>query len=160
MDRETTGLPTPLLRVKAWIWVHSAIGAALVIAFFAAASKDLAWSVPIVGCGIGWFLALRPIEKRASALTAANRAPATGLPGWLLALFAVGQILGLVVRAPHPGWLVIGHLFIGGTLLCRGFLSVCMDVPIHGRTWNACMLLLGVGLVRQFWIMFWDLMGV
>jgi hypothetical protein len=139
-----------LARVKALIWVHSVIGAGLVIAFFFMVCKDLAWSVPIVGCGIAWFLVLGWIERRAAELGPSDRIPARGLPGWALALFAVGQIGGLVVRGiPHPEWLVIGHLFVGGTILCRGGMSVLLDVPIHGRTWNTCMLLLGLGLVRH-----------
>ena len=141
---------SPLLRIKALIWVHSLIGAGLVIAFFAVISRDLPGSVPIVGCGIAWWLALGPIEKRASALKPADRIPATGLPGGVLALFAVAQIGGLAApRIAHPEWQVVGHLLVGGTLLCRGFLSAVMDVPMHRRTWTTCMLLLGLGLVRH-----------
>jgi len=142
--------PSPLLRLKALIWVQSMIGAGLVIAFFFVISRDLPGSVPIVGCGVAWFLAWGPIDKRASALTPADRVPSTGLPGGLLALFAVAQVGSLAVRGiPHPEWLVVGHLFVGGTLLCRGLFSIFMDVPLHRRTWTICMLLLGLGLVRH-----------
>jgi hypothetical protein len=149
-------MDTPLQRVKALIWVHSVIGAGLVIAFFAVISRDLSGSLPIVGCGIVWWVALWPIEQRASVLSLADRIPGTGLPGWVRALFAVAQIGSLAVRVPHPEWLLIGHLFVGGTLLCRGVLSVCMDVPVHGRTWTTCMLLIGFGFVRHLGRVFVD----
>jgi len=147
-------------KVKALIWVHSAIGAVLVIAFFAVMSRDLHASYPILACGVGWFLGMIAIERRAAALTPADRVPATGLPGWLLALFAVGQVGSLAVPAiPHLKLMIVAYFFAIGTLLCRGFLSVTMNIPIHGRTWTACMLLLTVGLFRHLGAALADAMG-
>jgi hypothetical protein len=148
------GLSAPLPRLKALIWVHSLIGAGLVIAFFAVISRDLPGSVPIVGCGIAWVVALGPIEKRASALKQADRIAATGLPGAVRALLAVAQLGSLAApRSAHPEWMVVGHLLVGGTLLFRGFLSTFMEVPMHRRTWATCLLLLGVGLVRHLGVL-------
>jgi len=139
-----------LTHVKALIWIHSVIGAGLVIAFFAVLYRDLWGSTLVVACGIPWYLALGPIEKRASALRPADRTPATGLPGWVLIACSIGQVSALMVgEYPHLEWLIVGHLLVGGTLLFRGLLSVFYEVPLNRRTWGVCMILLGVGLVRH-----------
>ena len=80
----------------------------------------------------------------------ADRAPATGLPGWVLIACSIGQAGSLIVgEFPHLGWLIVGHLFVAGVLLFRGLLSVFYEVPMNRRTWGVCMILLGVGLVRH-----------
>jgi hypothetical protein len=144
-----------LHRVKAMIWVQSLIGAGLVLAFFATLEKQVEQSTFILGIGLVWCVALRPIARWAEDLTRDERARATGLPGWVLVLLAIGQLASLAAPSiPHLGWLIVGHLFVGGTLICRGFLSVALDVPIHGRTWAACMSLMAFGLVRHLAVAF------
>ena len=142
-------MDSPLLRVKALIWIQSLLGALLLIAFFATLENHVKLSYLVLGIGAGWCAVLWPIGRWASELTEAERVPPTGLPGWLLALLAIGQIGSLAVPDPPAlGWLIVGHFFVGAAMLFRGFLSAAMDVPIHGRTWTACMLLTGLGLVR------------
>jgi hypothetical protein len=149
-----------LTRMKALVWGHSLIGAFLVISFFTVVSQDLAWSVPLVGCGAVWFWTLDLLERRASALTPADRTPAKGLPGWLLALFALGQIGGLASGdVPRSRWILCGHLLVGGTLLCRGFLCLWMDLPFHVRTWWSCLLLVLFGLAVRGLLFFADIVA-
>jgi len=148
-------MDSPLHRVKAMIWVQSLIGAGLVIAFFATLGKHLEQAYFILGIGLVWGVALWPIGRCADELTQADRAPATGLPWWVLGLLAIGQLGSLAAPSiPVLGWLIVGHLFVGATLLCRGFLSVAMDVPIHRGTWSVCMSLIVFGLIRHLAVAF------
>jgi hypothetical protein len=143
-------MDSPLHQVKAMIWVQSLIGAGLVLAFFATLEKHVDLSYVVLGIGLVWCTALRPIARRVDELTRADRAPATGLPWQVLVLLAIGQLGSLAFPlSVHLGWLIVGHLFVGATLLCRGFLSLVMDVPIHGGTWSACMSLMAFGLIRH-----------
>jgi hypothetical protein len=140
-----------LIRVKALIWAQSLTGALLMAGYFAALANgpDTRVAGGIIACVLVWISALRPLGRQASRLQPEDLRPPTGLPGWLLALCAVVQVGGIALgRTEHDGLIASGYAVALMTLLARESISFAMEIPIHGRTWGICMLLVGFGLVR------------
>ena len=145
-------LPAPVLRIKTLIWVHSLIGAALKVGFFAvlASGMDPWLAAGIVACSLVWAAALLPLEKWASNIPPKDLVNPAGLPGRLLAVCAVVQLGGMAFgRTAYDGLLAIAYTVALVTLLARAIISPALGVPIHRKTWTTCMFLMGVGLGRH-----------
>ena len=146
-------LPSDLLLLQGWIWVHSLLWSALGLAFFWALflRQDLTLAVGILVCGLIWVAGFIPLMEKADNLRPDQRVAATGLPVWLLLLWGAAEILGWTpgARRDLAALLICAHLLFGGTILMRGFITVNLDVPMHRRTWGASLAILGVGCTGQ-----------
>ena len=151
MDRAT--IPATHLRLKGLIWLHSLLGTLFGMAFFwvVLTQQRAAVILPLAACLGPWIAGLGPIAKRASALASESWVPPRGLPGWVLVLWAVGEMFSLY-NWGFSDWLPLllwAHALLGGTIFLRGALSSAMGVPIHGRTWWASLSIVGLVLCCQ-----------
>jgi len=153
-------MDSSLIRLKAMIWGHSLLGASLLAAYVLVLEKDVRLLPCVLGCWLIWIVALRPLARQASRLTAAARAFAGGLPRWLLGACAVAQLAGLALGwGSHEGWLAVAYLLACITLIVRESISAAMDVPMHRKTWARCMLLAGFGLLHHLLGYFVQIVG-
>jgi len=146
MDR-----PEPLLRLKVLIWIHSVIGAALAMGFFAAVVTGRPDSIigGVVFSGILWCIGLAPLSKKAKALDLPDRKSSPGLPDEVLAVWFLAELLSLCLWwvRDEGAYLFLAHLFAGITVLLRGFISFAFDVPIGRRTWGVSLTILLIGAI-------------
>ena len=138
-----------LIRLKTLIWVHAFIGAAFVVAFFAFGLQTGSEAIigGILACGLLWLLALLPMRKMAERLGPVDRGTAKGLPTWVLAVWAVGEVTSLY-HWGYSDWtgVMFGvHVLAGITLFLRAFLHGAFGVPMNGLTWAASVANVGVG---------------
>jgi len=154
-------MDSPIGRLKALIWAHSLIGAALLVGFFAvlASDRDPLFAAAIVGCALVWIAALRSLGRQASNVSPKDRVASKGLPGRVLAACAGVQFVGMAVgRTAQDGLLAMAYTIVAVTLLVRNLLSSGLGVPFHRKTWTTCLFLVGVGLGRHLFA--WLLHGL
>jgi hypothetical protein len=147
-----TELPAPLLRLKVLIWIHAAIGAALLVGLPAVAlatdHKELAIGV-LPGLFI-WSFGFAPLRKKVDELAPEDRASPRGLPPWILCLLAMGGFLSpLWLAAPLGEWVGAAWLLLGVTVALRWMISRRLSIAVHRPTWG---LILGGLLGGMFFV--------
>lgn len=132
-----------LLRLKIHIWVHSAIGAALLVGLptlaFGADRPELSFGV-LPGLFI-WSFGFGPLRRKASALSPQDRIPARGLPAGITCLLALGAFMSPFGLAyPFGGWIVAAWLLLGATIVLRWLISRRLAISVHGATWGLILM--------------------
>ena len=138
---------TPLFRLKLLIWIHSAVGAALLVGLPAAAiateRKELA--IGVLPALVVWCFGYRPLRKKAAELGPEDRIPAKGLPAVMTLLLAMGALLSpFWLSPPWGGWVVGAWALFGVTIVLRWVISRRLAIPVDSNTWGAILLPLSV----------------
>jgi hypothetical protein len=151
-------MPAPLLRLKILIWVHSAIGAALGLAFLGTvlAGSQYEWlPIGILGCVVVWMLGFGPIRRKAAELSPMDRVPPKDLPSWIVPAMAVGAFLSPLSLAAGPagGLTFLASLLLLGTIVVRRVTCRSLDLQVHEKTWGGVVIVLVLGLLWNFGFM-------
>lgn len=146
MDRARE--PAEHLQLQTLLWFYSLLGSTLTLVFFWAsvAHRDLVLLAGVLGCAIGWLLAFAPISRSAEMLPPRHRPAARGVPLEILAVWAVAEVCSLALFEGR-GWILAGHLLVGGTILIRGLMAIAFEVPMHRRTWSMSLAILAAGTI-------------
>ena len=138
--------PAELLQVHTLLWLHAVTGTALTLVFFWAsvAHRDVVLLAGLLGCALGWMAAFAPVARSAELLAPRQGLPAKGLPLEILGIWAVAEICSFAIFEGR-GWILAGHLLVGGTILLRGLMAIAFEVPIHRRTWTVSLAILALG---------------
>lgn len=150
MDR-TDDLPEPLLRLKIHIWVHSAIGAALLVGLptVALVNDRQEFAIGVLPALFVWSFGYGPLRRKAVQLAPEDRIPAKGLPPWITSLLILGGFLSpFWLGHPLGAWVVAPWLLFGTTIALRWLISRKLAIPVHGETWYMILAPL------SFWALF------
>jgi hypothetical protein len=144
---------TPLFQLKLRIWIHSAIGAALLVGLPAVAlgTDHTQVAIGVLPGLLIWSFGYSPLRKKAQELTPEGRRDAQRLPPESPLLVCIGAFLSpLWLTWSHGGWIAAAWIFLAATIILRWLISHNLDIPVDRRSWG-CML---TALLTPFILLF------
>jgi len=140
-------LPAPLLRLKILIWVHSALGALLLLGLpvATALTGHGEFASAVLPCLAVWGLGYRSLQTKAAELAPEDRVPGPGLPSWVPVLVAGGAFLSpLWFASPFGPWVAVSWVLFGATIAIQWGISNKLGIPVHRRIWTGMLLSLSI----------------
>ena len=151
--------PAAILRVKILIWVHSSLGALLLLGIptvvLVTGNDDLLLGV--LPCLALWGGGYGSLRKKAAELAPEERVALNGLPLWVPPLVAVSSLLSPIwFSTPFGGWVVGAWLLLAATIAIQWGLSNSLGIPVHRKAWAGMLFALGLPFVLglMFFLMF------
>lgn len=135
-------IPAALLRLKTLIWVHSALGALLVLGLPIATvvTHHGEFASAVLPCLAVWGLGYRSLQTKASDLAPEERVPMNILPLWVPPLVAVGSFLcPLWFMTPFGAPVLGAWVLLAATIALQWGISTSLGVPVHRRAWSGML---------------------
>jgi len=140
-------IPAPLLRLKILIWVHSALGALLLLGLPAATflTQHVEFAGAVLPCLAGWTLGCRALRNKAAELAPEDLVPGPGLPLWVPLLVALGAFLSpLWFASPFGPWVAVSWVLLAATIAIQWGISHSLGIPVHRRVWAGMLVSLSI----------------
>jgi len=140
-------VPPALLRLKTLIWVHSALGALLLLGLPTATylTHHGAFASAVLPCLAVWGMGYRTLQTKAADLAPEERVPMNSLPLWVPPLTAVGSFLCPLWFVTPFGGLVAGSwILLAATIAIQWGISNSLGIPVHRRAWGGMLFALGL----------------
>jgi len=143
-------IPVPLLRLKALIWVHSSLGALLLLGLPVATAftGHGEFASAVLPCLAVWGLGYRSLQRKAEDLAPVERVPMNSLPLWVPPLVAVGSFLSpLWFASPYGGWVAASWALLAVTIAIQWGISKSLGIPVHRKAWTGMLVALSLPFV-------------
>jgi len=143
-------IPAPLLRLKILIWVHSALGALLMLGIPVATAftGHGEFASAVLPCLAVWGLGYRSLRTKAADLAPEDRVPVPGLPLWVPPLVAAGSFLSpLWFASPFGPFVAASWVLLGATIAIQWGISSSLRIPVHRRAWAGMLGALSIPVV-------------